>query len=155
MFCPKCGNADQSPESYCRQCGEWLPNLEDTGKAGFFRVTTREEKVRKIRTLELISIGLSLTSAMIIFAFLFGNIDRGLLFLALASGLVVAVYQAASMYMGHKVLRGLPRGPAEKEKPAAVELPPAATKQLNTPASVVEKTTELLDKVPVAGRIAR
>ncbi|MFL6468037.1 MAG: hypothetical protein ACJ72Z_08780 [Pyrinomonadaceae bacterium] len=24
MFCPKCGNADQQAESYCRNCGEFL-----------------------------------------------------------------------------------------------------------------------------------
>ena len=24
MFCPKCGNADQQPESYCRKCGEFV-----------------------------------------------------------------------------------------------------------------------------------
>ncbi len=27
MYCPKCGNADQSPETYCRQCGIFLPDL--------------------------------------------------------------------------------------------------------------------------------
>jgi len=27
MFCPKCGNADQSPETYCRKCGTFLPDL--------------------------------------------------------------------------------------------------------------------------------
>lgn len=27
MFCPKCGNPDQAPESYCRQCGLFLPDL--------------------------------------------------------------------------------------------------------------------------------
>jgi ABC-type nickel/cobalt efflux system permease component RcnA len=27
MFCPKCGQPDQTPESYCRQCGIFLPDL--------------------------------------------------------------------------------------------------------------------------------
>ena len=27
MFCPKCGKPDQSPESYCRGCGTYLPDL--------------------------------------------------------------------------------------------------------------------------------
>lgn len=27
MFCPKCGQADQASESYCRHCGVFLPNL--------------------------------------------------------------------------------------------------------------------------------
>lgn len=33
MFCPKCGKADQSPETYCRQCGLFLPDLVRQGKA--------------------------------------------------------------------------------------------------------------------------
>lgn len=28
MFCPKCGNAGQKPETYCRNCGVFLPDLE-------------------------------------------------------------------------------------------------------------------------------
>ncbi len=32
MFCPKCGNADQSPETYCRQCGTFLPDLSKPRK---------------------------------------------------------------------------------------------------------------------------
>lgn len=28
MFCPKCGTADQTSETYCRQCGTFLPDLD-------------------------------------------------------------------------------------------------------------------------------
>lgn len=28
MFCPKCGRSDQQSETYCRQCGVFLPNLD-------------------------------------------------------------------------------------------------------------------------------
>ena len=28
MFCPKCGNADQKENSYCRNCGTFLPEFE-------------------------------------------------------------------------------------------------------------------------------
>ena len=28
MFCPKCGNADQQPETFCRQCGAFLPDFD-------------------------------------------------------------------------------------------------------------------------------
>jgi len=27
MFCPKCGKSEQTPETYCRQCGIFLPDL--------------------------------------------------------------------------------------------------------------------------------
>jgi hypothetical protein len=29
MFCPTCGTAQQTPDSYCRQCGEFLADLSD------------------------------------------------------------------------------------------------------------------------------
>lgn len=32
MFCPKCGSADQSPETYCRNCGVFLPDLTRAAK---------------------------------------------------------------------------------------------------------------------------
>lgn len=28
MFCPKCGKPDQTSETYCRQCGLFLPDLD-------------------------------------------------------------------------------------------------------------------------------
>lgn len=28
MFCPKCGNADQKENSYCRNCGTFLPDFD-------------------------------------------------------------------------------------------------------------------------------
>jgi ribosomal protein S27AE len=31
MFCPRCGSGDQEPESYCRNCGEFL--LDHTGRS--------------------------------------------------------------------------------------------------------------------------
>lgn len=151
MFCPKCGIGDQSPESYCRQCGDWLRDPDATGGGGIFRATTRDEKIRKMRILELVSIGLSLTSVAIIFSFLSGSMDKGLLFLAMACGIVVAFYQAANMYLGHKVTRTLPRqasGGAAKTRERPVQLPSKATPQLNMPASVTEDTTELLDPLP-------
>lgn len=29
MFCPKCGAAEQTPNSYCRSCGVFLPDFDD------------------------------------------------------------------------------------------------------------------------------
>ena len=28
MYCPKCGAAEQAPETYCRRCGIFLPDLD-------------------------------------------------------------------------------------------------------------------------------
>lgn len=154
MFCPKCGTSEQSPESYCRKCGVWLIDPEAVSKNSLFRKSTREEKIQKMRTLEMISVALSLTSAAIIFTFLFDSLDRGLLFLAMACGLVVAVYQAINMYLGNKVTKDLPRhraaGVTQTEQTPVLEFPAHTARQLNVPASVTDKTTELLDPVVVA-----
>lgn len=154
MFCPKCGTSEQSPESYCRNCGVWLVDPDAVSKNSLFRKSTREEKIQKMRTLELISIGLSLTSAAIIFTFLFGSLDRGLLFLAMACGLVVAVYQAINMYLGNKVTKDLPRqrtaDAAQTDPTPVLEFPAHTARQLNVPASVTDNTTELLDHVIAA-----
>lgn len=32
MFCPRCGTADQTCETYCRQCGTFLPDLDTPAK---------------------------------------------------------------------------------------------------------------------------
>lgn len=42
MFCPKCGNPDQTPESYCRHCGVFLHDLLKPEKSP----TRPEEHVR-------------------------------------------------------------------------------------------------------------
>ena len=148
MFCPKCGAADQTSESYCRSCGWWLVDPEPGQSIGIFRKSTREQKIRKMRILGLIGIALSLTSAAIIWAFLSGPIDRGTLFIALMCSLIVAVYQAVTMYLGYRVTstpgRHLPNEES-RESVAAWEPREAGPGQLNAPASVTDGTTELLD----------
>ncbi len=135
LFCPKCGAGEQSHESYCRSCGEWLPNLEHIGGLGLFRAASREDRVQRIRVLELISIGMSLTSALIVFLFLTGLLDRNLLYLVVAFGIVVSVYQIANMYLGRKVAKSLPKKP-ETEDRSELSMPGAPTKRLSSPAEV-------------------
>ena len=101
MFCPKCGAGDQRPESYCRRCGEWLPDINAPSQAGLFRKRTRDEKIRKMRILEVVSAALAFTSAAIIFLVLSGRGDTGLLNLAGICCVVIAVYQAVNFYFGY------------------------------------------------------
>ena len=151
MFCPKCGADAQNAESYCTRCGEWLPDLNSFTRPGLFRKRTREEKIRKMRVLEAISAGLSLTAAAVIFAVIGGTADTQLLFLSLLCCLIVAVYQIVNFYLGSTLQKKI-----EQSRLKAETLPHKGVEQLGpgesttfvNPQSVVENTTKHLDAVP-------
>jgi hypothetical protein len=154
MFCPKCGADGQSADSYCKRCGEWLPDLDAIGRPGFFRKRTREEKIRKMRVLEMVSAALSLTAGAIIISVLAGGADTQQLHLALLCCIVVAGYQIINFYLGHKLQQRIDR--SRSRRPDEIEQAEEPFRVLNaadtTPfinrASVVENTTELLEPLP-------
>ena len=155
MFCPKCGSGDQHADSYCKRCGEWLPDVDALNKRGLFRKRTREEKIRKMRTLEALSAALSLLSAAIIFFVIWSGSSRPLLIVSGMFGVIVAVYQIVNFYLGHSLQRRVDQtredGRAQMNVPAEQRpgrLSPADTTQLAQMQSVVENTTQLLDPVP-------
>jgi len=157
MFCPKCGADGQSAEAYCKRCGEWLPDIDALVHRKLFRKLTREEKIEKIRILEAVSAGLSLTSAAIIISILAGGGDTQMLFLAAFCCLLVAVYQTINFYLGYKLQQRSGRSRAEStdEIETNVEqrvkaLSASDATQLASRHSVTENTTELLEPVPVA-----
>ena len=47
MFCPKCGNSEQTPDTYCRNCGEFLTDFSDKFSliSKVFGVNTLEKQV--------------------------------------------------------------------------------------------------------------
>ena len=153
MFCPKCGADGQSAESYCKRCGEWLLDLDAIRSPGLFRNRTREEKIRKMRVLEAVSAGLSLTAGAIITAVLVAGGDVRLLFLAALCCVIVALYQIVNFYLGYKLQRGIDQSrTTTSNKIEAAEdfgrLSAADTTAFVNRASVVENTTELLEPLP-------
>ena len=157
MFCPKCGAVDQNADSYCKRCGEWLPDIDALTRPGFglFRKRTREEKIRKMRILEALSAALSLTSAAIIFSVIASGSNRQLLFLAAMCGVIVAGYQIANFYLGYNLQRKIDQ--SREDNSANVSLPDEnRVGQLNSAdtfrsaqmQSVVDDTTKLLDPIP-------
>ena len=154
MFCPKCGADAQSAESYCKRCGEWLPDIDALVRPRLFRRWTREQKIRKMRVLEAVSAGLSLTSAAIILAVLSGNSDTHILFVSFLCCLLIAIYQMVNFYLGHKLQQkvdqsraeGIEEIEAQAEKRVGVLGSAGATPFVGRH-SVVEKTTELLEPV--------
>lgn len=65
MFCPRCGKAEQLSETYCRQCGLFLPDLSKPVK----RERPPEEHLRANTVLNLLTIIASFTLAILLYAF--------------------------------------------------------------------------------------
>jgi hypothetical protein len=142
-------------EAYCKRCGEWLPDIDALTRPGLLRRLTREEKIRKMRLLEMISAGLSLISVAVILTVLAGQNDKQFLSLAVICCTLVAVYQMVNFYLGYKLK---PKVTKEKEeKRAAIDAKAEGEVRMLGEAdknhfveipSVVEHTTKQLDAVP-------
>jgi hypothetical protein len=64
MFCPKCGNPDQSPETYCRRCGTFLPDLSKPVK----RERPPEEHIKVNSVLSLMTVIVCITLSILLFS---------------------------------------------------------------------------------------
>jgi hypothetical protein len=115
MFCPKCGAGEQNTESYCRRCGEWLPDMETRPRTGLFRKRTREQKLRKMRVLEAMSAALAIASAVMIFSFKPSHSDD-VLHLAGMFCVAIAVYQLVHFYFGLTLQRNRGKNQIENER---------------------------------------
>ena len=154
MFCPKCGTDGQRAESYCKRCGEWLPDLNAIHRPGLFRKRTREEKIRKMRVLEAVSAALSLTAVAIISSVLLAGTDMQLLYLAVLCCVLVAIYQTVNFYLGYKLQQSIDRSRSglpdqiDEAEEAFGRLNAADTAPFVNRASVIENTTKLLESLP-------
>ena len=111
MFCPKCGAADQNTDSYCKRCGEWLPDMSHLGRRhGRLKARTPEQRNRKMRVLESISALMALSSAIIIFLVLAGKLDKDLLNLAAQLCICTAIFQAVNFAIGRSLQKRLKQG---------------------------------------------
>ena len=66
MFCPRCGKADQTPETYCRQCGLFLPDLSKPLK----RESPPEEHLKANTVLSVMTIIASFMLSFLLFLIL-------------------------------------------------------------------------------------
>lgn len=63
MFCPRCGKAEQAPETYCRQCGLLLPDLSKQLK----HESPPEEHLKANTVLSVMTIVVSFTLATLLY----------------------------------------------------------------------------------------
>ena len=153
MFCPKCGAADQTTDSYCKRCGEWLPDTSRLGRRrGRLRMRTPEQRNQKMRILEAMSFLAALSAAFIIAAFFSGKLEKPALTISLDLCVVTAIFQVVNFIIGRSLQTRLKQGRDDADKEGALrdaserfQLKQADTSNLVQPASVTEGTTAILE----------
>ena len=86
MFCPRCGKADQMPETYCRQCGLFLPDLSKPLK----RESPPEEHLKANIVLSVLTIIASFTLSFLLFLILgFRSFTHPLIYVT--AGILIAM----------------------------------------------------------------
>ncbi len=95
MFCPKCGKADQSPETFCRQCGIFLPDIEKSAK----KRQTPEDHLKANTFLSLFSIIVSFTLAIALYSiFLPRNDTHWVIYLTAGFLIAIGAWQIQSLW---------------------------------------------------------
>jgi hypothetical protein len=88
MFCPSCGAAEQSAETYCRNCGTFLPNFDKPGRR---RHTPPEEHIKATTVLTLLSATVSIILAVILFSVFLGKSDTPTI-IYVTAGFLTAIF---------------------------------------------------------------
>jgi hypothetical protein len=158
IFCSRCGAPGQRFESYCRSCGEWLPDPSAAmTPRGRLRRLSPERKQRRMRALELLSAAAALVAGLLTLSVLTGA-DLERLVVAMLLCFAVVGWQMVAFFMGRSIQRRQNQTAAEGDPPlptaqagagARPVLDAADTRGLVPPPSVTENTTALLDHVPV------
>lgn len=86
MYCPKCGKADQVEETYCRQCGTFLPDLNKPVK----KESPAKENIKVNMVLSLMTVIVSFTLAILLYVFL-GFRDNTHPLIYATAGLLIAM----------------------------------------------------------------
>jgi hypothetical protein len=159
MFCPKCGKGDQMPESYCRACGEWLPDLAKRGRKSFGGDSPEESLNISLFLSAITSIAALLLGIWLYAAYLGKPGVPGIIYVTAAFLLAIAGWQASNFYVGIKLSKNLARrrkgnfatqqNELNNASQANAGLPAADNSQFVRPvSSVTENTTEFLEAVP-------
>lgn len=87
MFCPKCGNANQKPETYCRQCGSFLPDFDQLKK----KEIPPEEHLNVNSVLSIMTAVVSGTLAILLHTFFTGRTNTPVL-IYITTGFLTAMF---------------------------------------------------------------
>ncbi len=148
MFCPKCGNSDQTPETYCRRCGTFLPDLTKPSKGE----RPASEHIKANVVLSGLTILTSFTLAALLYIFVAFRPDtRPLIYVTAGFLLAIGGWHIQTFIRTLKLRKQLKKWGRLSENKEGDGLP--SHQALNkpdhsnaVPASVVERTTRSLSE---------
>lgn len=154
MFCPKCGKADQQENSYCRQCGEFLPDLSRKNILAFGG-NTPEEQIQTNLVLNIMSAIVSFVLAILLYSVFWRRADAPPIIYVVAAFLIaIGAWQLSTFYVGLKLKKNFQKRRASDEAAeiSPIQIADAKTRELlpeadfknAVPDSVVEDTTRHL-----------
>ncbi len=157
MFCPKCGKSEQTPETYCRQCGIYLTDYTKP----FKKKIQPEEHLQVNTVLSLMSAVVSLTLAILLHIYFWGKGDTPIIIYITAGFMMAMFFWQAQTFWRTLLLKkhfkkrniNEKSSTEEKNEPRVFVAKPT-NELLNeadlsniVPTSVTENTTKSLDKV--------
>jgi hypothetical protein len=151
MFCPNCGAASQSPNAYCKRCGEWLSDKKFGGRG-----SKPEERMTTMIVFNGLSALLAFFSAIALYATYLNTAEaKWSVYVAGACCFVIAIHQMISLAFAIELKLRLKRGHTNAETPISAEttdsvpaLGSGETTEFVDAARVTENTTELLEAKP-------
>jgi hypothetical protein len=149
MFCPMCGADSQSPKAYCRRCGEWIPDIKARGGIAFGGETPQQNVFTGL-FINALSAFAALFSAIALYVTYLGSGQaKWSIYVAAASCLCIAGWQASSFIVGLKLRQRLKRLGEGSVSALEAKRPPAAIGEPDLDsfvpaASITENTTEFL-----------
>lgn len=154
MFCPSCGADNQTANSYCKRCGDWLPEFKRRSR-GAFGGDTPQQNIFIGLFMNALSAVVALFSAIALYATYLGTDEaKWSIYLAAAFCLCIAGWQLSSFVVGLKLRRRFNRARERVEADSRLQeakvspaLPPADMSNFVRARSVTENTTELLQPV--------
>lgn len=154
MFCPNCGKSDQQTNTFCRQCGTFLPDFDKIKKGN-----TPEQHLLANTVLNVMTAVGSLSLAITLYAMFLGK-DGTPFVIYLTAGFLTAVFfwQAQIFVRLRLMKKQLPQRLTQTKDDTGkvLQFDNLKTKELlkeadfsdHIPSTVTEYTTKNLDKIP-------
>ena len=137
MYCQKCGTPEQQENSYCRNCGEFLPDSNIKTKMQFGG-STPDEQIRTNLFLNLLSALVSFALAVTLYLTFWHRGDAlPVIYIVAAFLLAMSFWQTSTFYVGLKLKKNF-----DKRKSATS----GKENQENTKTFESAKTRELLNE---------